>query len=453
MIDINQIRKNPLKIKQIINSGRSDPKKADIDNWLKLDQEKSRLVQKRDEKRRQRNDLSKGKKPDQETILKVKKLKVEIEEIENDLKIIETKWQEILDWVPNIPISEEAMPFGKSEADNPIIKAWTPQDEYIYKKKLGKADPLVDYMPKKSLHWDNKLKNPKHHLDLGTDLQMIHNSQGSLVSGSRFTYLTGDIVKLQYALQQLAFNELLNRKFTPIIPPLLVKDKSLYGTSHFPEGKDQIYCIKGDNIEEKEELNLVGSSEPSSFSFFINKVLNEKDLPIKIFAYTPCFRSEAGSWGKDTKGIKRMHQFDKIEINAVTTPNQSEDVFNEFLTINEWLLQKLELPYRLALKCTADAGYHASAHQIDPEGWLPAQQEFIELGTDTNATDFQARRLNIKFTNSSGEKKYAHTVNDTCIAMGRTIIAIMDNYQQSDGSIKIPKILQRYIGQKHIKKV
>jgi seryl-tRNA synthetase len=256
----------------------------------------------------------------------------------------------------------------------------------------------------------------------------------------------GDAVKLQYSLQQLVFNELIKREFVPIIPPLLVKDCVLYGTSHLPEGKDQIYRIEAEYVEDSQQLNLVGSSEPANFAYFMDKTLSAEDLPIKLFAYTTCFRSEAGSWGRDTKGIKRVHQFDKIEMNAVCLPEQSEKIFEEFLSVNEWLLQSLKLPYRLVLKCTGDAGYLASAKQIDSEVWLPGQREFMEVMTDTNTTDFQARRLHIKFRTSDGEKGYVHTVNDTGIAMGRMLIAILENYQQADGTIKVPEVLQPYMG-------
>jgi seryl-tRNA synthetase len=460
MIDINIIRKQPEKIKKIIESGRSDPAKADIDKWLELDSKRSELIQKRDELRESRNEISKGLdgKPDEKTIAKVKVLKDQTEKIEVELNDIEVKWQEILNWVPNIPISDEAMPEGDGEEDNPIDKVWIPELGYIFENVKGDdRDPqhvggFSVEMPDRSLHWDSSLREPKHHLDLGSKLGLIDVEQSAKVSGSRFSYLLGDLVRMQYAIQQMVFNELLRRGFTPIIPPLMVKERSLYGTSHFPEGKDQVYKIDSENIEDKNELYLVGSSEPTNFSYFMDKVFDESELPLKVFAYTPCFRSEVGSWGKDVKGIKRVHQFDKIEMNAVCSPEQSGEVFSEFLSINEWLLQSLQIPYRLTRKCTGDAGYHASAEQIDPEAWLPGQKEFIELGTDTNTTDFQARRLNIKYQTKDRSKDFVHTVNDTCVAMGRMLIAIMDNYQQSDGSIKVPEVLIPFMGKEVITK-
>ncbi len=184
----------------------------------------------------------------------------------------------------------------------------------------------------------------------------------------------------------------------------------------------------------------------------MDRIIDKNKLPFKLFAYAPAFRSEAGSWGKDTKGIKRMHQFDKIEMNSICTPEQSEEIFNEFLSINEWLLQTLELPYQLAQKCTGDAGYLASAMQIDPEVWCPGQNSFMEVMTDTNATDYQARRLNIKYRDEDGNVKLVHTVNDTGVAMGRILISIIENYQQRDGSIKVPTALCELMGKEYIKK-
>jgi len=226
------------------------------------------------------------------------------------------------------------------------------------------------------------------------------------------------------------------------VPPLLVRERTLYGTSHFPEGRDQVYGIQAENVEEGAQLFLVGSSEPSNFSYFMDRMLKENELPIRLFAYTTCFRSEAGSWGRDVKGIKRVHQFDKIEMNSVCTAGQSAQLYEEFGQINEWLLQTLQLPYRVVDKCTGDAGYLASHRQRDLEVWLPGTGGFMEVMTDTNTTDYQARRMNIRYKGNKGGPKFCHTVNDTGCAMGRMIISILENYQQRDGSVKVPEALR-----------
>ena len=206
-------------------------------------------------------------------------------------------------WIPNIPTGKVYE--GKGEEDNVVLKLWTPEKGYVKEAEGKKArNETEQYMPTLPHSWKNKDNKPKHHIDIGESLGFIDNTQAGKVSGSRFTYLIGDLVLMQYAIQQLLFDHLIKNNFTPIISPLLVKEKSLYGSSHFPEGRDQVYAINNENIEENNQLFLVGSTEPSNFAYFMDRVLEEQDLPIKVFAYAPAFRSEAGSWGKDTKGIK-----------------------------------------------------------------------------------------------------------------------------------------------------
>src|SRR5437763_12880274 len=179
-----------------------------------------------------------------------------------------------------------------------------------------------------------------------------------------------------------------------MVPQLLIRDRSLHWTSHFPEGRDQVYELKNEHVEERAPLFLVGSSEPANFSYFMDRTLREDELPIRLFASTPCFRSEAGSWGKDVRGMKRVHQFDKIEMNALCSAEQAEAIYAQFRGVNEWLLQTLELPYHIVDKCTSDAGYLATHRQSDVEVWLPGSGEFMDVMTDTNASDYQAPRLN-----------------------------------------------------------
>jgi seryl-tRNA synthetase len=255
---------------------------------------------------------------------------------------------------------------------------------------------------------------------------------------------------MQMAIHRLLTDELLRRGYQPIIPPLLVRERSMFGTSQFPEGRDQVYEIKTENVEEPFPLFLVGSSEPANFSYFMDRTLEAGELPQRVFAYTPCFRSEAGSWGKDVKGIKRVHQFDKIEMNAVSDDHGSAAIYAEFREINEWLMQQLQLPYRIVDKCTGDAGYLATYRQRDVEVWMSGSGEYMEVMTDTNTTDYQARRLNIRYRAADGNLRYCHTVNDTGCAMGRMLIAILDNYQQPDGSVKVPAVLAPLMGKERL---
>jgi seryl-tRNA synthetase len=347
-------------------------------------------------------------------------------------------------WFPNF--IDPAMPEGRGEEDNVEEVAWVPGSGYLPKEQLSVGNHSAQFMPQSPVHAEGEAFTPMHYSELGEKLGGVDTLQAGKVSGSRFAYITGDIALMQMAIQRLLSDELVRRGYQLLIPPLLVRERALFGTSHFPEGRDQVYEIKTDNVEEPQPLFLIGSSEPANFSFFMDRTLSADQLPYKVFAITPCFRSEAGSWGKDTKGIKRVHQFDKIEMNAVTTEDQSQDVYAEFREINEWLLQQLQLPYRLVDKCTGDAGYLATYRQRDVEVWMSGSGEYMEVMTDTNTTDYQARRLNIRYRASEGGPRLAHTVNDTGVALGRRLIAILDNYQQADGSVKVPAVLQAVVG-------
>ncbi len=448
MIDPKIIRENPEKVKAVVASGRGNVEKANINRWLELDAQRSELKQKVEKYNQKKNEISKvGSINPEEARRLAGELKSEfdISKLNADLETVEKEWNEIASWIPNMPI-EEFMTLGKGEEDNIVIKVWTPDKGYIEIEPYKYSEGSAKYMPQGIIHSDKPDMQPIHHLDIGEALGIINNQQAALIAGTRFTFILEDLALLQYALQQFMFEKLIADGFKYVIPPLLVKEKVLFGTSHLPEHADQFYRIEKEYLEEGSTLALVGSSEPSNFALFMDRTVDEKDLPYKMFAYTPCFRSEVGSWGKDVRGIKRVHQFDKIEMDVVCKPEESNKIFDELLAINEWILQSLKLPYHLVQKCTGDAGYMASARQVDPEAWLGSQQTFMEVGTDTNTTDFQARRMNIKVKRKDGTLELAHTVNDTAIAMGRMLIAIIENYQQSDGTIKIPEVLRKYFG-------
>ncbi len=437
MLDIKFIREHTEEVRQnIINRKAS----ADVDGILELDEKRKNLQIEVDGLRQQLNAGSKQK-PTPEEIQRLRSLSTGISSKESELKEVQQNLNEKLSWVPNMLSAD--VPVGKGEDDNVEVKAWT-KDGYLSEDKLGKKDTSKAYMPK----FDFAAKD---HLDLGKTLDIIDVEQSAKVSGTRFAYIKNEGFLLEYALFELLKNKLIEEGFSPMIVPLLVKGKALFGSSHFPEEVDQVYKVDSKNVEEGEELYLVGSSEPSLFSYFMDKTILEKDLPKKVFAFTPCFRSEVGSWGKDVRGIKRVHQFDKLEMDTVTSEEKSEEMQQYLLGINEWLLQQLQIPYHVILMCSGDSGYAAAHKKYDVEAWLPSQQTFMEVMSDTNATDFQARRLNIKYQTTEGVKKYAHTVNDTGVAMGRMIIAILDNYQQADGSVKVPEVLCKYVGKDILK--
>ncbi|MFH1566677.1 MAG: serine--tRNA ligase [Gemmatimonadota bacterium] len=447
MIDVRQIRANPEALREAISLRGVDPAKADVDRWLRLDEERRQLQSQIDQLNTQKNELARlGKSDPAAARQKGQELRELGRQLEAKLAETSGPWQDILDWFPNWPHPD--MPRGGGEADNVEERAWVPGAGYVPAALLGRGHASAAAMPAQPPHGDGSFAAVAH-ADLVGRLG-IDTLQAGKVSGSRFAYIRGDLARLQYALQQLLMDELLGRGYEMLVPPLLVRDRSLYGTSHFPEGRDQVYAIQTANVEEGTQLYLVGSSEPTNFSYFLDRTLAEEELPVRLFAYTTCFRSEAGSWGRDVKGIKRVHQFDKLEMNAVCAPEQSESLYQEFGQINEWLLQALELPYRVVDKCTGDAGYLASHRQRDLEVWMPASREFMEVMTDTNTTDYQARRLNIRFKGKQGGPRFCHTVNDTGCAMGRMLIAIAENYQQPDGSIRVPEALRGVVGKESI---
>ncbi len=431
MLDIKFIRDHTREVRQNILNRKAS---ADIDGILELDEKRKNLQLEVDGLRQQLNIGSKQK-PTPEEIQRLRGLSTQISGQENMLKNIQQNLTEKLSWVPNMLASD--VPVGKGEDDNVEIKAWT-KDGYLSEDKLGKKDTSKAFMPRLDFA-------AKDHIDLGRELDIIDVEQSAKVSGTRFAYVKNEGFLLEYALFELLKDKLIDEGFSPMVVPLLVKSKALFGSSHFPEEVDQVYKVDSHNVEEGEELYLVGSSEPSLFSYFMDKTIPERELPKKVFAFTPCFRSEVGSWGKDVRGIKRVHQFDKLEMDTITSTDKSSEMQQYLLSLNEWLLQQLQIPYHVILMCSGDSGYAAAHKKYDVEAWLPSQQTFMEVMSDTNATDFQARRLNIKYQNKEGEKKYAHTVNDTGVAMGRMIIAILDNYQQSDGSVVVPQALQKYV--------
>ena len=443
MIDVRQIRANPDALREVIRLRHVDPERADVDRWLELDGQRRQLQAEIDGLNTQKKELARlGKSDPSAAREKGQQLRERGRELEAALADLTAPWQEILDWFPNWPHDE--MPHGEGEDDNVEEVAWVPGDGYLSADMLGTGDKSAAGMPASPPHGPGEYK-AQEHADLSQTLG-VDTLKAGQVAGSRFAYLKGPVARLQYGLQQLLTNELLGRGYEMVVPPLLVRERSLYGTSHFPEGRDQVYAIQTENVEEGTQLFLVGSSEPTNFSYFMDRTLTEAELPVKVFAYTTCFRSEAGSWGKDVKGIKRVHQFDKIEMNSVCSPEQSEEVYQEFGKINEWLLQTLQLPYRAVDKCTGDAGYLASYRQRDFEVWMPATGAYMEVMTDTNTTDYQARRMNIRFKGAKGGPRFCHTVNDTGCAMGRMLIAILENYQQSDGSVAVPAALQPLAG-------
>lgn len=439
MLDIRFVKENQELVAQNLKNRKI--KTVDLDQLVAFYDEYLVLLKKVEDHRAIRNklteDISKvAADSRQKLIAEASEIKSEIQKLEQELDEKKFRYEEILVRVPNM-LSPNT-PIGNGDPDHKIVKVWLPETGYL--KDAEKYEYFdLSYMPAKT---DFKHKD---HIELGENLQLIDTSQSAKVSGSRFCYLLNEAVLLQDALASFLKAELLRRGFMPMVPPVLVKERALFGTSHFVEGRDQVYEIEDTNVEENNKLFLVGSSESPNFAFFMDKVLDAKDLPAKVYANTSCFRSEVGSWGKDVRGIKRVHQFDKLEMDVVCRPDQSQQVFDELEEINEWLYQSLKIPYRVVNKCSGDCGYNATHFQYDNELWRPGEREFMELGSNTIATDYQARRMNIRFKDGS-KLDYVHTVNDTGIPFGRMLIAVLENYQNFDGSVTVPEVLKKYTG-------
>lgn len=279
---------------------------------------------------------------------------------------------------------------------------------------------------------------PKDHLDLGEMHDVIDMERGAKVSGARFGFLKGDLVMLELALARWAMDQLAPEGFRPVIPPVLVRENALYGTGFFPGDAEQVYALRDD------DLFLVGTSEVPLAALHADEIFDEADLPVRYAGFSPCFRREAGTYGKDTRGIFRVHQFDKVEMFSFCHPDRSGAEHEFLLEMEERIVRQLEIPYRVVNVAAGDLGSSA-AKKFDIEAWFPGQNAFREITSTSNTTDYQARRLKIRFRSETGNQ-LVHTLNGTAIAVGRVLIALMENHQQEDGKIKIPDALVPYTG-------
>jgi seryl-tRNA synthetase len=316
----------------------------------------------------------------------------------------------VLPSLPNLP--DPSAPDGDSEEDAQVVR------------EVG-SPPDFDF-------------EPRDHLDLGTALGVIDMESAARASGSRFAYLKGDLVRVELALVQLAFETISPEGFVPVVPPVLVREDPLYWTGFLPTDRAQIYEIEGD------DLHLVGTSEVSLAALHAEEVLAEADLPLRYGGFSTCFRREAGAAGRDTRGIFRVHQFDKVEMFSFVRPEDSAAEHEVILSIEERILQALEIPYRVVNIAAGDLGASA-AKKYDLEAWLPGQGRYRELTSCSNTTDYQARRLRCRYR-AEGVKspRPVHTLNGTAVAVGRTIVAIMENFQRADGGVEVPAALRPF---------
>ena len=314
-------------------------------------------------------------------------------------------------WIKIPNIVDPSSPVGKTDQDN---------------KEIKKVGEIKEY------------KSVKDHLEIGESLGLINVEKASEVSGSRFSYIFGDLVKIEFNLVSYVLDKLSNNGFLPTVPPVLVRENALFGTGFFPDDAEQVYEIPND------DLYLVGTSEVSLAALHGEEILEHKSLPIRYAGFSTCFRREAGTYGKDTTGIFRVHQFDKVEMFSFCDSGNSKEEHEYLLSLEEEILQDLEIPYRVVDVCSGDLGASASK-KFDIEAWIPSQNNYREVTSCSNTTDYQARRLNIR-TKKEKETELIHTLNGTALAVGRILIALIENNQQEDGSVKFSDSLSKIIG-------
>jgi seryl-tRNA synthetase len=420
MIDLNFIRENPALVKEGIKNKGVD---VDIDRFLEVDKKRRELIGALEDMRAQKNKVSKEipqMKDIQErekTILEMREVDTNSDRLDEELKNLEIEFNELSMKIPNLPSKD--VPVGKNDTENVEIKQVGKKPEFDFEFK--------DYMT------------------LGEGLDLIDVKRAAKVSGTRFGYLKGEMVFLEFALVNLAFEILSKEGFVPVVPPVMLKPEMARGMGYLEQtDKEEAYFVPSDN------LYLTGTSEQSLGAMHAGEIFEEKDLPRRYAGFSTCFRRESGSYGKDTRGILRVHQFDKIEMFSYCKKEDSAKEHDFLLSMEEKLMQLLEIPYRVLRICTGDLGRPA-ARKFDIEAWIPSENRYRETHSTSNCTDFQSRRLNIRYKTKEG-LEFIHTLNGTAFAIGRTLIAILENYQQKDGSIKVPKVLEKYLPFKMIKR-
>ncbi len=413
MLDIKFIRENPKKVQKGAKNKGID---INVEHILELDNKVRGLDAIVQKLREERNKTAK-----ERNIEKGKELKVKLEKEENALNAVSEEFKNAILEIPNLPF--EDVPLGN-------------KDNFEVIKTEGKPTKF-DF-------------TPKDHLELGETLDIIDIQRASKVSGARFAYLKGQGALLEFALVNFALENLVKEGFVPVIPPALIKKEITGKLGYWARGNHNNYYLVTDyeevenGAEKENQLYLIGTAEHALVPMHQDETFNIKDLPKKYAGFSSSFRREAGTYGKDTRGILRVHQFDKVEMVEFVKPEDDEKERRKMLSLSESLLQKLELPYRV-IKLTSEDIAFSTAETMDIETWMPSQDKYRETHSISTTTDFQSRRLNIKYQEGA-DKKYVHILNGTAFAIGRTIIAILENYQQKDGSINIPKVLQKYTG-------
>lgn len=421
MLDIKLIRENPSFVRDNLRKRGDAENQKTLEDLISVDkewrQDLTRLNELRHKRKQLTAEIATAKRSGKEVanvIFKAKKVDDEIKEVEKSVNKWEEKEKDLLMRLPNL--LHESVPEGKDENDNVEVKRW--------------GTPTKFGFPAKG------------HIDLGLNLGIIDIERAGKVAGARFFYLKKEAVFLDQAIISYALEEMNKKGYTPIEPPFLIRRKPYEGVVALGDFEDVLYKI------ENEDLYLIATAEHPLASMYMDEVLAAEDLPLKLAGFSTNFRKEAGAHGKDTRGIFRTHQFNKIEQFVFCKPEDSWKIHEELLSNAEEIVQKLNIPYRVVNVCTGDIGTVA-AKKYDIEAWMPAQSAYREIVSCSNCTDYQSRRLNIKFREKEGEapKGFVHTLNSTALATGRTIVAILENYQHKDGSVAIPEVLKKYMGE------
>ncbi len=430
MLDIAFIRDNPDRVKE---ASKAKNKTVDIDMLLSLDEQRRDLLAQIESLRKRRNEISqslKTPKPDQSSIDEGKKIKQELSQLETDFTKLDSDYQELLESVPNV-FSEDT-PIGEDEEDNQVLRQWGDPTEFDF--------------------------TPKDHVELGKELDLIDVERAAKISGARFNFLKGDLALLQYALVQLVFSivtdeavikklvedndlDISTKPFIPVIPPVLVRPETMHRMARLEPKEDRFLTVD-------EEYALVGSAEHSLGAMYMDEIVPQDELPLRYIGYSAAFRREAGSYGKDTRGILRQHQFDKLEMETFSTEETGLDEHLLMIALQEHIMQQLELPYQVVAICSGDMGA-PDFRQVDIEAWMPGQSAYRETHTADYMGDYQARRLKTRYKTQEGARFVS--MNDaTALAIGRALIAIMENYQTQEGSIVIPEVLRPYLNKEEI---
>ncbi|HFC36198.1 MAG TPA: serine--tRNA ligase [Candidatus Moranbacteria bacterium] len=428
MLDIKFVKENKEAIKKAIEDKNID---LDLEELLQVDKKRVRLLQEIESLQAEKNKLnaeiaqSENKKA---IIAKGSEIKKELARLEPKYKEVKNKFEDLMVRVPTIP--SEDTPVGKDDADNVEIGRWGDKPKFDFK--------------------------PKTHIEIGKKLDILDLEKGAKVGGYRGYYLKNEGVSLVMGVMMYAVNKMIEKGFAPMIPPTLVKEFALFGSGYFKgreyDGEtDEIYQVatsdkEADGSKSKEKKFLVGTAEPSLLAYYSGEVLEEKDLPVKVCGYSQCYRSEIGSYGKDTKGMYRVHEFMKVEQVVISKASieESDKLQKEMVAISREMHEELGLPYRVLQICTGDMGA-GKYKMFDLEAWMPGLERWGETGSASNFLDWQARRLNVKYKDENGNKKFAYLLNNTALPSPRIFIAILENYQQADGSVIVPEVLRKWM--------